>query len=288
MKRILTIAGSDSGGGAGIQADLRTIALLGGFGMSVITALTAQNTLGVQDVYPISPEFIEKQIDSVITDIGVDAVKTGMLANSQVVKVVARKIKEYRIEKLIVDPVMIAKGGEPLLSKDAIDTLIEELIPLAFLITPNLSEASAICREPVENLDEMREAAKNIYQKGTKNVLIKGGHLPGRSIDILFDGKSFFEYDSERIHTENTHGTGCVYSAALTFEIAEGNPIHQAVKNAKEFVTSAIRNSLPLGRGHGPANPYAIFSKDIQRYHVISQLKEAVRVLKEGILRIAK
>ena len=281
MKRILTIAGSDSGGGAGIQADLRTIALLGGFGMSVVTALTAQNTLGVQDVYPISPEFVEKQIDSVITDIGVDAVKTGMLANSQVVKVIARKIKGYRVEKFIVDPVMIAKGGGALLSKDAIDTLIEELIPLAFLITPNLPEASAICGKPVENLDEMREAAKYIYQKGAKNVLVKGGHLPGRSMDILFDGKGFYEYDSERIHTENTHGTGCVYSAALAFEIAKGNHIHQAVKNAKEFVTSAIRNSLPLGGGHGTVNPYGVFSKEIQRCHVISQVKEAVRVLKE-------
>lgn len=281
MKRILTIAGSDSGGGAGIQADLRTIAFLGGFGMSVITALTAQNTFGVQDVYPISPEFIEKQIDSVITDIGVDAVKTGMLANAQVVKVVARKIKDYGIEKLIVDPIMIAKRGEPLLSKDAIGTLIEELIPLAFLITPNLPEASAIYGKPVENLDEMKEAAKNIYQKGARNVLIKGGHLQGRSIDILFDGESFFEYDSERIHTENTHGTGCVYSAALAFEIANDNHIHHAVKNAKEFVTSAIRNSLPLGGGHGTVNPYGVFSKEIQRYKVISQVKEAVRVLKE-------
>ena len=281
MKRILTIAGSDSGGGAGIQADLKTIALLGGFGMSVITALTAQNTLGVQGVYPVSPEFIEKQVDSVIRDIGVDAVKTGMLVNSQIVNVVARKTKEYRIEKLILDPVMVAKGGEPLLSKDAIDTLIEELIPLAFLITPNLPEASAICGKPIETPDEMREAAKNIYQKGAKNVLIKGGHLPGRAADILFDGKNFHEYDSERIDTENTHGTGCVYSAALTFEIAKGNHVHEAVKNAKEFVTSAIRNSLSLGKGHGPVNPYAVFSKDIQRYQVISQIKEAVGLLKE-------
>ncbi|MEW6615966.1 MAG: bifunctional hydroxymethylpyrimidine kinase/phosphomethylpyrimidine kinase [Thermodesulfobacteriota bacterium] len=281
MKRILTIAGSDSGGGAGIQADLRTIALLGGFGMSVITALTAQNTLGVQDIYPIPPEFIGKQIDSVIADIGVDAVKTGMLVNSQIVNVVARKIEEYRIEKLIVDPVIIAKGGETLLSKDALDALVEKLIPLAFLITPNLHEASVVCRKPVENLDEMREAAKNIYQKGAKNVLIKGGHLPGMPVDILFDGRNFHEYDSERIDSENTHGTGCVYSAALAFEIAKGKHIYQAVKNAKEFVTSAIRNSFSLGGGHGPVNPYALFSKDIQRYHVISQVKEAIGLLKE-------
>ncbi|MFH2011288.1 MAG: bifunctional hydroxymethylpyrimidine kinase/phosphomethylpyrimidine kinase [Pseudomonadota bacterium] len=281
MKRILTIAGSDSGGGAGIQADLRTIALMGGFGMSVITALTAQNTLGVQGVYPVPPEFVEKQIDSVISDIGVDAAKTGMLSNPQIIKVVAGKIREYRIEKLIVDPVMIAKGGAPLLSEDTLDALIEDLIPLAFLITPNLPEASAICGKPIENLDEMREAAKDIYQKGAKNVLVKGGHLPGRSVDVLFDGESFYEYDSARIDTKNTHGTGCVYSAALTFEIAMGNNICEAVKNAKRFVTSAIRYSVPLGGGHGPVNTYAVFSKEIERYHVISQIKEAIELLKE-------
>ena len=262
MKRILTIAGSDPGGGAGIQADLKTIALLGGFGMSVITALTAQNTLGIQYVYPIPPQFIEKQMDSVISDIGLDAAKTGMLVDSKVIKAVVKKVKEYRITKLVVDPAMVAKGGQSLLSADALNTFIDELMPLAFLITPNLPEASAIWGRKVENTGDMREAAKDIYKKGAKNVLIKGGHLPGRAIDILFDGKGFFEYESERIHTKNTHGTGCVYSSALAFEIAMDNGIHQAVKNAKNFVTGAIKNSLNLGKGYGPVNPYAALSKE--------------------------
>ena len=262
MKRILTIAGSDSGGGAGIQADLKTITLLGGFGMSVITALTAQNTTGVQGIHPVPTEFIEKQIDSVITDIGVDSVKTGMLENSDVIKTVVKKIKEYGIEKLIVDPVMVAKGGCSLLSADALGVLIDELIPSAFLITPNLPEASTICGRTVENLRDMREAAMEIYQKGAKNVLIKGGHLQESSTDILFDGERFFEYTSQRIHTDDTHGTGCVYSAALAVEIAKGRQVPQAVENAKEFITCAIRNSLTLGRGHGPVNPLAILSKE--------------------------
>lgn len=257
MKRVLTIAGSDSGGGAGVQADLKTIALYGGFGMSVITALTAQNTLGVQDIYPIPIEFIKMQIDSVVTDIGVDAVKTGMLVNSDVVRAVAEKIREYAVEKLIVDPVMVAKGGRSILCEDALDTLKRELIPLAFLITPNLDEASKIWGRKVENTEEMKEAALDIFKRGARNVLIKGGHLPGRSIDILFNGEEYFEYDSDRIPSENTHGTGCVYSAFLALEIAKGSAVNQAVKNAKDFITIAIENSLDLGKGHGPVNPYA-------------------------------
>lgn len=282
MKKILTIAGSDSGGGAGIQADLKTIALLGGFGTSVITALTAQNTMGVQDIYPIPSDFVEKQIDSVIADIGVDAVKTGMLLSSEVIRVVAKKIREHGVQKLIVDPVMVAKGGRPLLSRDSLDTLTDELIPLAFLITPNLPEASAICGRRVENPEDMREAARDIHKKGAKNVLIKGGHLPGCSmVDILFDGQGFFEYASEKVPTKNTHGTGCIYSAALAFEVAKGNEIHQVVRNAKEFITHAIKYSLAIGGGHGPVNPYAIFSREVCRYRVISEVKEAVRALKE-------
>ena len=280
MKRILTIAGSDPGGGAGIQADLKTIGLLGGFGMSVITALTSQNSMGVQDIYPIPPEFIEKQMDSVISDIGVDAAKTGMLVNSEVIRVIAGKVKEYSVEKLIVDPVMVAKGGRSLLSGDALKTLVTEFLPLAFLITPNLSEASAICGIKVENVEDMRKAARDIHSKGARYVLIKGGHLSGSSIDILFDGEEFFEYGCERIPTKNTHGTGCVYSAALAFEIAGDNPVHQAVENAKGFVTTAIKGSLALGKGCGPVNPYAVFARDIHRYDVISQIKEAVRELK--------
>lgn len=282
MKRILTIAGSDSGGGAGVQADLKAITLLGGFGMSVITGLTAQNTMGVQGVYPVSPEFVEKQMDAVILDIGVDAAKTGMLVNSKLIRVVADRIRKHRVEKLVVDPVMVAKGGESLLAKEGIDTLSHELIPLAFVITPNLPEASAICGRTVENHEDMKEAARDIYRKGARNVLIKGGHLPGRPIDILFDGENFFEYSSERISTKNTHGTGCVFSAALAFEVANGRQVHEAIKKAKDFVTKAIQNALPLGKGCGPVNPYGAFSMDIHRYQVISEVKEAIKTLKEA------
>ncbi|MDY7034077.1 MAG: bifunctional hydroxymethylpyrimidine kinase/phosphomethylpyrimidine kinase [Thermodesulfobacteriota bacterium] len=280
MKRILTIAGSDSGGGAGIQADLKTITLLGGFGMSVITALTAQNTTGVQGIYPVPLEFIEEQMDSVLSDIGVDAVKTGMLLDSQVIQVVAKKIAEYKVEKLIVDPVMVAKDGHSLLSKDALDSLRDELIPISFLITPNLPEASAICGRKIESLDDMKKASIDIRKYGARNVLIKGGHFKGSPIDVLFDGERFIEYGSPRITTENTHGTGCVYSAVLACEVAQGSHIHEAVKNAKEFITCAIKNSLHIGRGYGPVNPYSCFSKEVLRYHVICQIKDAVRALK--------
>ena len=275
MKRILTIAGSDSGGGAGIQADLKTITVLGGYGMSVITALTAQNTVGVQAVFELPLGFIEKQIDSVIRDIGVDAVKTGMLSNSQIVGLVARKIKEYRLKCVVVDPVMLAKSGDPLLKEEARNSLREELIPLAYVVTPNLPEASVLCGYTVHDLATMKKAARHIHGLGPKNVLIKGGHLEGEIIDLLFDGKAFHEYRGPRIPTKNTHGTGCTFASAIATELAKGNPVQAAVKRAKDFMTTAIRFSLPLGKGHGPTNPYALIGREAERLSVLDDLRAA-------------
>ncbi len=286
MKRILTIAGSDSGGGAGIQADLKTITVLGGFGLSAITALTAQNTMGVQDSYPIPVAFIEKQIDSVMTDIGVDATKTGMLVNSEIITAVSRKIREYQLEKVVVDPVMSAQSGDELLDKGSLKTLVSELIPLAFLITPNLSEASILAgmETDISNTGGMKHAAQRIHDLGAKNVLIKGGHLSGEAIDLLYYEGRFIEYSAPRVNTGNTHGTGCTYSAAITTEIAKGKSLPEAVGLAKEFVTTAIKFSLDLGGGCGPTNHYAPIKKEVDRYRIIQDLKKAIqRITKERI-----
>jgi len=215
MKRILTIAGSDSGGGAGIQADLKAITLLGGYGMSVLTALTAQNTVGVQAIHEVPAQFVETQIDSVLSDIGADAIKTGMLANADIIAVVAKKIKEYGMKKVVVDPVMVAKSGDPLLRKDAQDVLIKRLVPLAMVVTPNLPEASVLTGFKVKSVEEMRKAAHRIYELGAKNVVVKGGHLKGMAIDILYDGRKFEEIKGKRIETKNTHGTGCTLSQSF-------------------------------------------------------------------------
>ena len=224
VKRVLTIAGSDSGGGAGIQADLKTITALGGFGMTVITALTAQNTLGVQGVFEIPVEFIEKQFDSVATDIGVDAAKTGMLSSSEIIRSVAKKIRQYRIRKLVVDPVMVAKGGSPLLREEARGALVKELIPLATVVTPEYPRGGGPRGDAdCHNGDNMKKAAVRIYKLGAKNVVVKGGHLEGDAMDLLFDGKTFHEITAKRIDTKHTHGTGCTFASAIATGLARGD-----------------------------------------------------------------
>jgi hydroxymethylpyrimidine kinase/phosphomethylpyrimidine kinase len=282
MKRILTIAGSDSGGGAGIQTDLKTITVLGGYGMSAITALTAQNTVGVQAVYELPLDFIEKQIDSVMDDIGVDAVKTGMLSSAPIVSLVSSKLRQYRVKRVVVDPVMVAKSGDPLLKEGARHALCEELIPLALVVTPNLPEASVLAGFQVEDRKTMQEAARAIHGLGAQNVLVKGGHLEGDIVDLLFDGRAFHEYSGARIHTENTHGTGCTFASAIATELAKGTTVQEAVKRAKAFMNLAIRFSLPLGKGHGPTNPYAIIARETARSHVLDALKAALERLKRG------
>jgi hydroxymethylpyrimidine/phosphomethylpyrimidine kinase len=254
LKRVLTVAGSDSGGGAGIQADLKTISALGAYGMSVITALTAQNTLGVQDIYEIPPEFVEKQFDSVAGDIGIDAVKTGMLVNGAIVTAISRKIKEYDIEKVVVDPVMFAKGGVALLSADAWEALVRDLLPLALLITPNIPEAEKLSGIRIMSRDDMETAARAIYSLGARNILIKGGHLEGPALDLSYDGSAFQAFSSERIDTRDTHGTGCTFASAIATGLAQDLSMLKAIERAKQYVTLAIRYSLRLGKGHGPIN----------------------------------
>ncbi len=279
MKRVLTIAGSDSGGGAGIQADLKTITVLGGYGMSVITALTAQNTLGVQGVHPVPIAFIAQQLDSVLSDIGADAAKTGMLANPEIVRAVAEGIKKYDVQPLVVDPVMVATSGDPLLSDDAVETLKQDLLPLADLVTPNLSEAGILSGFPVTNMEEMKESARQIHTLGPRSVLIKGGHIEGDTVDLLFDGESFQTYRATRINRPTTHGTGCTLSAALATFLAQGLPMAEAAGQAKRFVTRAIAEGLEIGSGHGPTNPYAHIMALRERETVLQDLGKAMDLL---------
>ncbi|MGQ9647835.1 MAG: bifunctional hydroxymethylpyrimidine kinase/phosphomethylpyrimidine kinase [Thermodesulfobacteriota bacterium] len=280
MKRILTIAGSDSGGGAGIQADLKAITLLGGYGMSVLTALTAQNTVGVQAIHEVPARFVETQIDSVLSDMGADAIKTGMLANAEIVEAVARKIQHYGIKRVVVDPVMVAKSGDPLLRDDARGAVMKRLLPLSMVVTPNLPEASVLAGFKVDSVEEMKKAAHRIHNLGAKHVVVKGGHLRGMAVDVLYDGKRFHEIESRRIETKNTHGTGCTFASAIATLLARGESVLEAVRKAKTFITLAIRSGLPLGKGVGPTNPFAYVLREMERYHVIQELKEAVAMLK--------
>ncbi len=274
MKRILTIAGSDSGGGAGIQADLKTITLLGGYGTSVITALTAQNTIGVQAIHEIPARFVGRQIDSILSDIGADAIKTGMLASKEVVKIVSRKIKQYHTQMVVVDPVMVSKSGAYLLRKDARNALIKELLPLAWVVTPNLMEASALTGLKVDSLDGMKKAAQFIYKLGPKHVVIKGGHLKGMPLDLLYDGKVFNEIEGPRVNSRNSHGTGCTFASAMATFLANGDDLLEAVQRAKVFITMSIESGLPLGKGTGPTNPSAFILKEVERFRVIQELKK--------------
>lgn len=267
IPRVLIIAGSDSGGGAGVQADLKTVSMLGAFGMTAITALTAQNTTGVYGVIEVPPEFVAKQIEVCVRDIGCDAVKTGMLASAEIIEVVAEQVRKHNLRSLVVDPVMVAKSGAPLLNPEAIDSLKGKLFPLATVITPNLHEAKALTGMEIRSLEEMKEAAKRLREFGVQFVVVKGGHLEGtkESIDILYDGDDFTEFRAPRHETKNTHGTGCIFASAIAAGLAAGLDIKSAVRQAKEFVTAAIKEALPLGKGHGPANPcFSLTSAKLQ------------------------
>jgi len=256
--RILCVGGSDSSGGAGIQADLKAVSACGCYGMSVIAAVTVQNTLGVQSIHPVPQKFILAQLDCVLSDIGADAVKTGMLLTVGAIEAVVKKVKEYRLEKLIVDPVMIAKGGHSLMQENAKVVLIRKLLPLAFVATPNIPEAEVLAQCKIEGINGMKKVAAVIYGLGVKNVVIKGGHLRAAkksgAVDILYDGKNYYEYSSPWIATKDTHGTGCTYASSLAAALACGKNIVDAVDKAKVMVTKAIENSLRLGKGHGPVN----------------------------------
>ncbi|MFP7300377.1 bifunctional hydroxymethylpyrimidine kinase/phosphomethylpyrimidine kinase [Neobacillus niacini] len=259
MKKALSIAGSDSGGGAGIQADLKTFQELEVFGMSALTAVTAQNTLGVQAVFPMTAEAVSKQMQSIGEDIGADALKTGMLFNAEIIQAVSEQIKHYKWENVVVDPVMIAKGGASLLQIEAISAMKQYLLPLAMVITPNIPEAEVLTGMTIRSDEDKREAAKRLFALGVKNIVVKGGHDEDQneSVDLLYDGNAFTTFSSRRVQTKNTHGTGCTFSAAITAELAKGLPVNEAVSRAKNFIQAAIEEQLQIGQGHGPTNHWA-------------------------------
>ena len=255
MYKALTIAGSDSGGGAGIQADLKTFMAHGVYGASVITGITAQNTLGVEAVELVSSTLVGQQIDAVLGDIGADAAKTGMLGSAAIIEVVASKLPLYRLERLVVDPVMVAKSGDRLLAEDAIDALRALLLPRAFVVTPNLPEASVLLGRPVEVECDMAAAARDLHALGPRYVLLKGGHLPGDEVvDVLYDGDRLHELRSPRIHTQHTHGTGCTYAAAIAALLARGLKVEQAVHEARDYLIRAIEHATAIGAGQSPVD----------------------------------
>jgi hydroxymethylpyrimidine/phosphomethylpyrimidine kinase len=255
LPRALTIAGSDSGGGAGIQADLKTFSAFGVYGMSVLTAVTAQNTVGVQGVETLTPAFIRTQFESVVSDIGVDALKTGMLGTAEVVAAVAAMIANAGLTRLVVDPVMVAKSGDHLLAQDAVNALRTLLLPLALVITPNVPEAETLVGDSIGTPEEMREAARRLHALGPRWVVVKGGHMGGETVtDLLYDGTSFQSLDTPRIATPHTHGTGCTFSAAMTACLAKGQSVPDAFAAAKWYTHAAIAAAPGLGHGHGPLN----------------------------------
>jgi hydroxymethylpyrimidine/phosphomethylpyrimidine kinase len=256
MKKVLTIAGSDCSGGAGIQADLKTFAAHGVYGMSVIVSVVAENTFRVIDIQDVSPGMIERQIDAVFEDIGADAVKVGMLSQPACMEAVARKLREYKPLNVVIDPVMYAKNGCPLMNPDAVDKLIACVLPLADVLTPNIPEAEKLAGMEIHSTADMERAAGRISELGVRNVLVKGGHAAGDALDVLYDGRKFSHYSVERINTKNTHGTGCTYSSAIASNLALGLDLQEAVRRAKDYVTTAIRHSLSIGKGCGPTHHF--------------------------------
>lgn len=257
LKQVLTIAGSDSGGGAGIQADLKAMSANGVFAMSVITTVTAQNTEEVTAVHELPSSIIAAQIDAVFDDFDVAAVKTGMLSSAEIVQLVARRLKAQQVAHVVVDPVMVSKSGHRLLKPDAVDMLVQELLPLAEVVTPNTHEAQQLSGMEIKTLADARQAAKTIMKLGCRYVLIKGGHLLAeRGTDLLYDGRFFSLYKGEFIDTPHTHGTGCTYAAAIAAQLARGKTMPDAVQAAKTYVTEAIKHSLAIGHGRGPTNHF--------------------------------
>ncbi len=264
MKNLLTIAGSDCSGGAGLQADLKTFAAHGVYGMSVVVSVVAENTSRVLSVCDMAPSVIRDQMDAVFEDIRVDGVKVGMLSGSEQMRAVAEKLRQYRPRGIVLDPVMVAKGGSALMHPDALQTMKEEMLPLAEVLTPNLPEAEALTGKKIETLEDRRRASVEIHRMGVKNVLIKGGHLSGEAEDLLYDGTEYYTFTHKRIETKNTHGTGCTLSSAIAADLALGMEVPEAVRAAKEYVTRAIEHALPIGKGHGPTNHF-YFMKGVQQ-----------------------
>jgi hydroxymethylpyrimidine/phosphomethylpyrimidine kinase len=253
----LTIAGSDSGGGAGIQADLKTFSALGVYGASAITAVTAQDTQHVYGIVELEPAFVAQQIDAVAGDLGVDVAKTGMLSSAGIIEAVADRLRHWNVPLVVVDPVMVAKGGDRLLREDAVTALRTQLLPLATVVTPNLPEAEVLVGHSLSSWEDIRGAAEQIAGYGARNVVIKGGHGEGDVVtDLLFDGKDFREFSAKRVVTTSTHGTGCTFASALAATLVKGETMPLSVASAKAYVTKALQNAYPLGRGHGPVHHF--------------------------------
>ena len=261
IPKAMTIAGSDSGGGAGVQADLKTFAALGVYGASTLTAITAQNTVAVTAVHEIPTDVITAQIDAVLTDIGADAVKTGMLSSSDIIECVCEALEVHGVQRLVVDPVMIAKSGDALLREDAIGSLRTRLLPLAMVVTPNIPEAEALTETTIVSDADVRRAAEAIVGMGARSVVVKGGHREGPATDLFYDGKAFKEFTAPRFDTVNTHGTGCTFASAVAAGLARGMVVTDAVALAKDYVTEGIRHSFSIGQGHGPLNHFYRFWK---------------------------
>lgn len=261
IPKAMTIAGSDSGGGAGVQADLKTFAALGVYGASTLTAITAQNTVAVTAVHEIPTDVITAQIDAVLTDIGANAVKTGMLSSSDIIECVCEALEVHGVQRLVVDPVMIAKSGDALLREDAIGSLRTRLLPLAMVVTPNIPEAEALTETTIVSDADVRRAAEAIVGMGARSVVVKGGHREGPATDLFYDGKEFKEFTAPRFDTVNTHGTGCTFASAVAAGLARGMVVTDAVALAKDYVTEGIRHSFSIGQGHGPLNHFYRFWK---------------------------
>ncbi len=282
MNTVLFIAGSDPGAGAGIQQDLKVATLLGAYGLTVITALTVQNTLGVQAVHPVPAEVVGAQLDAVLADFPVEAVKLGMLADAAIVRVVADRLRTAGVGRIVIDPVLAASDGTPLLSAEGVQALKEELFPLATVVTPNLAEASRLAGLPVRGVEDMEAAAQCLLELGPRWVLVKGGHLEDEPIDVIFDVLNCYRLPGRRLAGQHTHGTGCTLAAAVATRLAQGHGLPAAVNDARELVAQAIRYALPLGQGRGPVNLYASFSRELARHRVTQELAEAARRLREA------
>lgn len=257
--KALTIAGSDSGGGAGVQADLKTFSALGVYGTSVITSITAQNTVSVTGIQNVELRIIKKQLDAVLSDIGTNAVKTGMLSTAEIIAEISKGLSKFKIKKLVIDPVMVSKSGDKLLQNGAIHALVHDLFPLAQIVTPNIPEAEVLTGIKIKSVEDMEKACRLIHEMGCKSVIVKGGHLPKDAVDIFYDGKTFYRLRSKRYHTKNTHGTGCTFSAAIAAFLAKGYALTESVQLSKKYITAAIAHAYPIGKGHGPVHHFYKF-----------------------------
>ena len=257
VPRVMTIAGSDSGAGAGIQADLKTFGALGVFGTCAITTVTAQNTVGVDAALPIHPAMVEAQIDAIMADIGADAVKTGMLPGADIIRCVAQRLEFHAVAAAVIDPVLVNRAGTRLFHDDALEAMRSALFPRATVVTPNTREASLLTGLEINTQDDLKNAAKALVEElGARNAVVKGGRMEGPATDVLYDGSNFLTFTSERIDTPNNHGTGCTLASAIAAGLAQGLALPVAVQQAKDYVTAAMRASFPLGSGHGPLNHF--------------------------------